>query len=138
MKTARIHTEPDGSVWLETPYIEEFVDDLKRCIPPRQRKWSKDRKMWCIGADWASEAIELVESFYDRVQFAGDESRTPRPAEPAPANAWAELWLLPGAPPEVIAAAYRAMAKIHHPDHGGDTRAMQLINAAYEEIGGER
>lgn len=44
------------------------------------------------------------------------------------------LHLLPSAPPEVVDAAYRAMAKIFHPDAGGATNDMQRINAAYDAI----
>jgi hypothetical protein len=31
---------------------------------------------------------------------------------------------------ELVAAGYRQLAKLHHPDRGGDTRAMQLRNDA--------
>ena len=31
---------------------------------------------------------------------------------------------------ELIAVGFRALAHQHHPDHGGLTRAMQLVNAA--------
>jgi curved DNA-binding protein CbpA len=46
-------------------------------------------------------------------------------------DAYAVLHLLPTAPPELIKAAYRCLAMIHHPDRGGDTEAMQRINSAY-------
>ena len=32
----------------------------------------------------------------------------------------------------VVKAAYRALAKCHHPDQGGDTTAMQKVNAAHD------
>ena len=32
----------------------------------------------------------------------------------------------------VVKAAYHALAKRHHPDQGGDTAAMQRVNAAYD------
>ena len=35
--------------------------------------------------------------------------------------------------PEEIKTLYRELAFKHHPDHGGDTRTMQDINAAYHE-----
>lgn len=38
------------------------------------------------------------------------------------------------APPEVIEAAYRALAKIHHPDVGGSDAAMKRINVAHAAI----
>lgn len=31
---------------------------------------------------------------------------------------------------EILDLGYRAAAKAHHPDHGGDHSAMQLLNAA--------
>ena len=33
---------------------------------------------------------------------------------------------------ELVTTGYRAMARHYHPDKGGDTRAMQLLNAAAE------
>jgi hypothetical protein len=30
----------------------------------------------------------------------------------------------------IITTGYRALARQHHPDHGGQTRSMQLVNAA--------
>jgi hypothetical protein len=36
----------------------------------------------------------------------------------------------PSGPPEVVNAAYCALAKKVHPDAGGDTTKMQAMNAA--------
>lgn len=33
-----------------------------------------------------------------------------------------------------IKEIYRALAAIHHPDKGGDTNKMQLINSAYDDL----
>ncbi len=44
------------------------------------------------------------------------------------------LYVTPEAPPEVIAAAYRALSKLHHPDRNGDTSRMAALNAAYEAL----
>ena len=38
------------------------------------------------------------------------------------------------ASPEVIAASYRALSKIHHPDKGGKAADFQLINEAKEVL----
>jgi len=48
-----------------------------------------------------------------------------------PDEAYEVLWLRTGAPPEVIRAAYRALAARLHPDVGGDAAAMRRLNAAY-------
>jgi DnaJ-class molecular chaperone len=46
--------------------------------------------------------------------------------------------LLPNAPPEVIKAAYKALAKIYHPDARGDSEKMIAINRAFEIITQEK
>ena len=57
-----------------------------------------------------------------------------------PDSAWDELHLQPGAPIEVVTAAYRALARLHHPDRWPPqereerTRKMVRINAAYDQI----
>lgn len=34
----------------------------------------------------------------------------------------------------LVQVGYRTLAKQHHPDHGGDTKTMQQVNAAYERL----
>jgi DnaJ-domain-containing protein 1 len=45
---------------------------------------------------------------------------------------YAILGVTQTAPREVIEAAYRALARMYHPDKGGSTAAMQRINQAYD------
>lgn len=47
-------------------------------------------------------------------------------------QALAVLGLPPNATRQQIKRRYRALAKKHHPDRGGDQRQMQRIIAAYE------
>jgi preprotein translocase subunit Sec63 len=47
-------------------------------------------------------------------------------------QALAVLGLPPNASRQQIKRRYRALAKRHHPDRGGDQRQMQRIIAAYE------
>ncbi len=35
---------------------------------------------------------------------------------------------------ELVTAGYRVLAQRHHPDHGGETRIMQVINATVEAL----
>ena len=44
------------------------------------------------------------------------------------------LGLLPEADLEVATAAYRVMAKRHHPDHGGSAGRMRQLNWAIEQV----
>ncbi|EGQ63984.1 hypothetical protein GGI1_22756, partial [Acidithiobacillus sp. GGI-221] len=41
------------------------------------------------------------------------------------------LNIQPDAAHMVVKAAWHALAKLHHPDQGGDTAAMQKINEAH-------
>ncbi|HEX4207467.1 MAG TPA: J domain-containing protein [Ktedonobacteraceae bacterium] len=49
-------------------------------------------------------------------------------------QALAALGLPPHATPQQIKKRYRALAKRHHPDRGGDPQQMQRIIAAYEVL----
>jgi curved DNA-binding protein CbpA len=44
------------------------------------------------------------------------------------------LQVIPDAEPEVIQAAYRALARKHHPDVGGSEMQMAMLNAAWETL----
>jgi hypothetical protein len=58
---------------------------------------------------------------------------TPPASPPPPSSA---SWRTPCPDPklaaDIVAAGVRAVAKRHHPDVGGDTRTMQLVNQAAE------
>lgn len=45
------------------------------------------------------------------------------------------LQVAPFAEPDVVRAAYRALARKHHPDTGGDERSMAVLNAAWDILG---
>lgn len=47
---------------------------------------------------------------------------------------WHTLQVLPGAPKAVVDAAYRALARIYHPDLSGSSEQMARINGAYERL----
>ena len=49
-------------------------------------------------------------------------------------QALAVLGLPPNATPQQIKRRYRALAKRHHPDRGGDQLQMQRIIAAYQYL----
>jgi curved DNA-binding protein CbpA len=44
------------------------------------------------------------------------------------------LHLLPTAPPELIKVAFYCLAKLYHPDRGGDLARMQAVNSAWEKL----
>lgn len=57
------------------------------------------------------------------------------PKEIKLAAAYEELHLAPGAPPEIVEAAWKAMMKTFHPDRsGGDAEKTKRANAAHDTI----
>jgi len=49
-------------------------------------------------------------------------------------NYYELLQVSPNASKEVIEAAYRRLARIYHPDHGGSTEQMAMLNEAYSVL----
>jgi len=49
-------------------------------------------------------------------------------------NYYGILGVNPGVEPEVVKAAYTALARKHHPDAGGSAQRMKEINEAYEVL----
>lgn len=133
-----ITTSGDGKFFrisMRSPVKEIFdaaVVRLKHTIPPDQRQWQAAHKEWEIHTPaYALIAKWAVELPYDKEINEGRGLSYIPVAERSP---YAELWLMEGAPREVVQAAYRALAKQCHPDVGGSKEMMQRINAAYEAI----
>ncbi len=114
----------------------DAIASLKRTVSPNLREYEPDTKMWFV-ADAARTQLDRwlgymhvthgVEAEWTEAESEQEPTRTP--------DAFATLHLLPTAPPEVVKAAYRALAVKLHPDKpGGDTQAMQTIIAAYEQL----
>lgn len=59
-------------------------------------------------------------------------------AQPSPASGpWSVLYLLPGAPPSVVTAAYRRLSMLYHPDRNPGVEAerkMKALNVAFSQL----
>lgn len=139
MKTVEATWGPDQAyVDIRAPFNQSFINELKARIPWSYREWDPDTKCWSIKRGFCSEAINITRAHFgycletdpyaDRRQQ--EQKRTTTPSS----DPFRVLHLLPTAPWPVIDAAYKALAKTNHPDRGGDTAAMQRINAAYTEL----
>ncbi len=113
---------------VEFDYSVEMVDAIKLHIPSRQRAWKPELRQWWFRADVILAVCSLADKHCGGYAHV-EELHTDTSA--APITAYAALHLLPSAPPEVVTAAYRALAKKVHPDAGGHTRKMQKLNEAY-------
>ncbi len=90
------------------------------------------------GPNYSKEEMEKM--FEDLLKagaafkFSGFYERNEKRSKKAGRKAWHEvLEVAPDASREAIQAAYRRLAKLHHPDHGGSTEKMAEINAARDE-----
>jgi hypothetical protein len=133
-----------------TPYDPDFVEALKASVPWSARKWNPESKGWLVFDPYVDEAIELASDHFDLERlYSGADLETAKHATAGTAShgfeaclenvrrryrEHAELKVWPGAPADVILAAYRAMARLHHPDLGGDLEAMKRINLAKEAL----
>lgn len=122
------------------PYCAELIDRLKT-IPSRWRSWNPRTRRWTIYSPYTEPSIRLVGDFFDveRVAPVGaaptthdDRGCLQRVVERWPE--YAELGLLPGAPPELVRASYRILSRERHPDAGGTHEAMVRLNHAYEKL----
>jgi DnaJ-domain-containing protein 1 len=114
-----------------------LIEALKDRIPAYDRTYSPASREWFIAASaradlemWLDDARAVVGAKVEWQPSKGKERTHTRTAT----DAFATLHLLPSAPPEVVRASYKALAMKHHPDHGGDTEAMQRLNEAYERL----
>jgi hypothetical protein len=128
----------DFQITIRSGSREEFrrcIETLKNLVDAGHRIFRPELKQWVVAA--AAEA-QLLSWLAGRrvdcqadVRWIADDARQAATAQLDP---YSVLHLLPTAPPDLIKAAYRTLAQLHHPDHGGDTRTMQLINEAYKRL----
>ncbi|MCL4691797.1 MAG: J domain-containing protein, partial [Candidatus Hydrogenedentes bacterium] len=59
------------------------------------------------------------------------EDDTPPPSDREVDLCYKLLGLSPSSSWDQVEKAYRAKAKLHHPDHGGDDDTMRALNEAY-------
>jgi hypothetical protein len=124
------------------PYIVAQVvgaiAELKEIVPAALRSYYPTLKTWII------TERELLDNWFSELRryysVEVDEYKTPSRPQPQQsiATPFTTLHLLPDAPPEVVKAAYKALAKIHHPDLRGDNEKMLEINRAFEAISQNR
>lgn len=121
-----------GRAVVAFPYSRAVVDRLKAEIPPACREYDPARKLWTVHQPYIHPAVRIVRSAYPDLEVEDLEATIV--STPVLDPDYAALHLLPTAPPELVAAAYKTLARIHHPDAGGDTATMQRLNAARAAI----
>jgi hypothetical protein len=122
----------DERLILRSPYDPALVEALKDAIPRAYREWDAAAKVWRIDPDWGDVVLQALTDI--GVSVVDKRPAVPSPTTVAPKlqEACIELCIRPEAPVEVAEAAYKALARLHHPDVGGDTAKMQALNNAIQ------
>ena len=125
-----------GEAVVTFPYNALLVADLKECVPFRFRTFDPSTKAWTVSHKYAHLAISLLlERFPDADVLRRSRFDAKSQTRNARGDHFAVLHLLPSAPPALIDAPFRCLAKIHHPDVGGDPAAMRRLSEAREALG---
>lgn len=122
------------------PYHRELIERWKTDIPFRCREYIPTSKTWRFTGEYLDIAIaRLLQVFPDaeipaRWRAHSDWGDVRRESPSSHSHHFSALHLLPSAPRAVIDAAYRALAKLHHPDLGGDPAVMRQLTEAYDVL----
>lgn len=116
----------------ETALAWRLALDMVKRLPVRQRAFLEDERAWWIDAAAFLRLDDVFSNFTDALDAGADaDARPPRmPANVA--QAFAALHLATDAPASIVQAVYKHLARVYHPDAGGDEVSMKRLNAAYE------
>jgi hypothetical protein len=125
----------DGRLALKCRYDPALVDVIKTMIPSYDRTWDTVAKTWYLASEWGDGLIERLRE----LGMIVTDRRPPPPSTTAPTvvspalhEACLALYITPDAPVVVAEASFKALAKQHHPDVGGDTATFQALNDALQ------
>lgn len=114
---------------LEAPYSADFTETLKKSIPTKKRTWDANDKAWYVLRDQFDKLTHLLSEYFDETILLDF------PANEVSSDSWSKMFLIKGAPVEIIQAVYRVLSKKYHPDlAGGSEEKMKELNAVYKEL----
>lgn len=99
---------------------QKAADYIRRSVPQAHRYYSSDDGGWLV-----------YKAHIQNVAKLGQATFVPMAVEEDP---YVILHLRPDAPPAIVKAVWREMAKSLHPDRGGDPEQFKRVQAAYEKI----
>ncbi len=160
MLTVHLHDGPqtiEVKLSFPDPHVfREALEGFKWWVPAYHRNYNSAWKTWYCKPEaypqlheWIKQVREAFGAKIEGMEGPWTEYRKPnwQGSYDAPPprkerrvesehEAYQVLHLLPSAPAPLIKAAYRELAKIKHPDHGGDDEEMKRINSAFDVLKG--
>lgn len=152
MQTLRVdYKEGETFAELSCPFNKRFMMFLKTGVQPLSyRKYDSGSKKWSVHLSKLPLVVSVARRHFEYVDYrslpedvqmqiaAQASNGSSRPTKGIIGDVELEphvvLHLRPSAPWEVVKAAHRALATIHHPDHGGDAEVFRQIQSAYEAL----
>jgi hypothetical protein len=140
----RSSSQQGGWLFKGTPK-REVKAYFKDCWP--EVKYLERYGLWWVCESQAGGYLDIFDNFREVARDAGliDDGRQRQQEQPKPPpqretlSSFGAMYLRDNAPNEVVDAAYRALAKMRHPDLARDdvdrrerTEAMKRLNTAYE------
>lgn len=126
----------------------KFHQLLKYRIKSSQRHYYSGDNSWYVKDVAIVQLVRFGKQCFDRVVYKDLPAHLQLKIAASKGNSlhkavteqdpYQVLHLQTSAPLEVIKAAYKALAHLHHPDKGGDQVTFTQINDAYVEICGEK
>lgn len=104
--------------------------DAIKLVPGR--KWLPLEKCWSIPIAGIPELQYWLEQDGFELKVVNKPKLKTTPSGPT----WADA-MFSTLPPQLSDKAYKALVKILHPDGGGDSEAMKILNAAYDRHKGK-
>lgn len=104
--------------------------ELKEELKATGGRWDPVHRGWTVPRPNLAELVAVLR--YLGVEYDLVELAPARKARPAASTTWAES-MFASLPEHLREPAYRALAKVLHPDIGGDKEAAQQLIGAYSK-----
>lgn len=124
----------------------EVVDYIRRFVPGTH-KFCDENGSWHIDLKYIVSVGQIQLAEHGNISFAGipeyekgqlEEYVTKlikrKSKTTLSSDAHSILHLLPNAPRLIVDAVWKALAKLHHPDRGGDMETFKKYQEAYDKI----
>lgn len=109
--------------------------EAKEIIRDYGGTWDKASKTWHVSTSAAYSLADALYAAGHDVRIADSRAQDQPAPSGSPGINWAEstLTTVGKVSPDLMERAFKALAKVLHPDVGGDTRLMQTLNDAHEK-----
>lgn len=146
-----VESNGPGELRIRTPFDRDYIDRMKFEISSNMRQWDVQEKVWIVQSSVFDEIHHLISEYFpghvilisydaqaeiDRYHEKPPQARQGESSHSIAISTgpYAVLFINDSAPNCVVDAAYKALAKLYHPDCGGDSGSMSRINSAIASI----